>query len=115
MGRRSQVLLVRRRFWELIAEGMSSEDAAAAVGVVGTTGSRWFCRFGGVNPRIKAPQGCRRPRLTDDEREQIMIGTSVGESIRSIARRLGRHPARTAARRTDTSFDTHPNAVDDSA
>ena len=56
MGRRSQVLLVRRRFWELIAEGMSSEDAAAAVGVVGTTGSRWFCRFGGVNPGIKAPR-----------------------------------------------------------
>lgn len=90
MGRPVELLSVQRRFWQLIAEGVSSEDAAVAVGVVGVTGSRWFCRFGGVNPRFGAPVGGRRPRLTHDEREQIMIGTSAGESIRSIARRLGR-------------------------
>jgi IS30 family transposase len=34
-----------------------------------------------------------RPRLSAGEREQIMIGTAHGESIRSIAARLGRAPS----------------------
>ena len=42
-----QLLLVQRRFWALIAEGMSSEDAAVAVGVSITAGRKWFRRFGG--------------------------------------------------------------------
>ena len=88
-----QLLLVQRRFWALIAEGMSSEDAAVAVGVSITAGRKWFRRFGGVNPRIHGPRGQKRPRLTHDEREQIMIGTSRRESIRAIARRLGRAPS----------------------
>ncbi|MEY2503450.1 MAG: hypothetical protein QOI07_3787 [Verrucomicrobiota bacterium] len=90
MTGRPQLLLVQRRFWELIAEGVSSEDAAVAVGVSITAGRKWFRRFGGVNPRIHGPRGQKRPRLTHDEREQIMIGTCRGESIRSIARRLER-------------------------
>src|SRR6516164_4342801 len=88
-----QVLSVQRRFWELIAAGWSSEDAGVAVGVSVTCGSRWFRRFGGVNPKLQEPQGRKRPRLSLDEREQIMIGTSQGESIRSIADRLGRAPS----------------------
>ena len=88
-----QVLSVQRRFWELIAAGWSSEDAGVAVGVSVTCGSRWFGRFGGVNPKLQEPQGRKRPRLSLDEREQIMIGTSQGESIRSIADRLGRAPS----------------------
>src|SRR6185437_11717228 len=39
------------------------------------------------------PGGRNRPRLSIDEREQIMIGTAQGESIRSMARRLGRAPS----------------------
>lgn len=89
----AQLLLVRRRFWELIAEGMSSADAGVAVGVSNTVGSRWFRMLGGVNPRIQDPQGQKRPRLTHDEREQIMVATSRGESIRSIADRLTRAPS----------------------
>lgn len=88
-----QVLAVQRRFWELIAEGWSSEHAGVAVGVSVTCGRKWFRRFGGVNPRMHEPQGRIRPRLSPDEREQIMIGTSQGESIRSIAGRLGRAPS----------------------
>jgi IS30 family transposase len=88
-----QVLLVQRRFWELIADGWSSEDAGVAVGVSVTCGGKWFRRFGGVNPRMQEPQGQKRPRLSADEREQIMIGSARGESIRSIADRLGRAPS----------------------
>ena len=88
-----QVLSVQCRFWELIADGWSSEDAGVAVGVSATCGGKWFRRFGGVNPRMQEPQGQKRPRLSADEREQIMIGTAQGESIRSIADRLGRAPS----------------------
>jgi transposase, IS30 family len=87
-----QALSVQRRFWELIAGGLASEDAGVAVGVSASWGGRWFCRFGGVNPRLQQAQGQVRPRLSADEREQIMIGTARGESIRSIARRLSRNP-----------------------
>ncbi|BBY69938.1 IS30 family transposase [Mycobacterium intracellulare] len=88
-----QLLSVQRRYWELIASGVSSEDAGVAVGVSATCGGKWFRRFGGVNPRWLAPQGQKRPRLSADEREQIMIGTAQGESIRSMAARLGRAPS----------------------
>ena len=53
----------------------------------------WFLKFGGVNPRFEQARGQLRPRLSADEREQIMIGAAGGESIRAIARRLGRHPS----------------------
>ncbi|WP_344791497.1 helix-turn-helix domain-containing protein, partial [Mycolicibacterium pallens] len=84
------LLCVQRRFWELIAEGASTTDAADGAGVSRGTGERWFRTVGGVNPRIAQPQGLKKPRLSHDEREQIMIGTARGESIRSMARRLGR-------------------------
>lgn len=58
-----------------------------------TCGGKWFRRFGGVNPRMQEPQGQKRPRLSPDEREQIMIGTYQNEAIRSIAGRLGRAPS----------------------
>lgn len=93
MTGKPQVLSVQRRFWELIAAGWSSEDAGVAVGVSATCGGKWFRRFGGVNPRMQEPQGKKRPRLSPDEREQIMIGTSQNESIRSIAGRLKRAPS----------------------
>ncbi|GFG66882.1 hypothetical protein MKUB_43720 [Mycobacterium kubicae] len=46
-----------------------------------------------MNPQLQAPQGRKRPRLSPEEREQIMIGTSRGESIRLIAHRLKRAPS----------------------
>ena len=64
-----------------------------AVGVSLGCGWRWFAERGGVNPQLREPQGQNRPRLSIDEREQIMIGTSQGESIRSIAGRLRRAPS----------------------
>ena len=59
-----QLLSVQRRFWELIAAGVSSEDAGVAVGVSATCGGKWFRRFGGVNPQLQQPQGRERSRLS---------------------------------------------------
>lgn len=87
------LMSVQRQFWVLVAEGLSTDDAARAVGVSETCGLEWFRRFGGVNPKFSEPRGRVRPRLSIDEREEIMVGTGRGESIRSIARRLGRAPS----------------------
>ena len=40
----------RVRFWEAIARGMSSEDAAGEAGVSQAVGSRWFRQAGGMPP-----------------------------------------------------------------
>jgi IS30 family transposase len=93
MAAHFSLVAVQRQFWELVAAGMSSEEAGRAVGVSNTCGVAWFRKFGGVNPRMQLAQGVRRPRLSLLEREQIMIGTARGESIRSIARGLGRAPS----------------------
>jgi hypothetical protein len=45
---------VEREFWRRIATGVTSEDAAAAVGVSGPVGSRWFRHSGGMAP-IRLP------------------------------------------------------------
>ena len=41
---------VERLFWDGIARGLSSEDAAAAVGVSSAAGTRWFRQRGGMSP-----------------------------------------------------------------
>jgi transposase, IS30 family len=81
---------VQCRFWELVAEGVTPTAAGPMVGVSERCGQDWFRHFGGVKPQFSDHKGTRRPRLSIAEREEIMIGTSRGESIRSIAHRLGR-------------------------
>src|ERR1700693_226505 len=81
---------VQCRFWELVAEGVTPTVAGPMVGVSGRWGEEWLRHFGGVKPQFSDHKGTRRPRLSIAEREEIMIGTSRGESIRSIAERLGR-------------------------
>jgi len=105
MATHHSLMAVQRQFWESVDAGMSSEDAGRAVGVSNTCGSTWFRRFGGVNPRMQLAQGVKRPRLSLWERERIMIGTSRGESIRSIARGLGR-AASTVMREIDKNGRT---------
>ena len=39
---------VERAFWREIAKGLTSEDAAVAVGVSQAAGSRWFRERGGM-------------------------------------------------------------------
>ena len=85
---------VGRRFWALIAEGVSPFAAGEAVGVSKHTAWGWFADAGGVKPRFSDVSASRaRPRLTLEEREEIQDGVARQESIRFIARRLGRHPS----------------------
>jgi transposase, IS30 family len=93
MGAHWSPMVLQRRFWELIGEGYSADDAADAVGVSGGTGRSWIRQRGGVNPGLRGPAGQLRPRLTPLERDEISIGTACGESERSIAGRLNRAPS----------------------
>ena len=50
MGRLRMPKEIERKFWRLIAEGSSTERAAAMVGVSANTGERWFRDGGGMAP-----------------------------------------------------------------
>ena len=78
----------RQRFWQAIAAGWSSEDAAAAAGVSQAVGSRWFRDGGGMPPISLAPLSGRY--LSFVEREEIAILHAQRVGVREIARQLGR-------------------------
>ena len=85
----------QRRFWALVAEGLSSEDAAMEVGISQPVGTRWFREAGGVAPShlsrsSKAPSG---RYLTFAEREEIALWRAQCLGVREIARRLARAPS----------------------
>ena len=63
------------------------------VGVSATCGQSWFRIFGGVKPQFYGSPRGQAAAISIAEREEIMIGTRSGESIRSIACRLGRAPS----------------------
>src|SRR5918992_370755 len=46
---------VERLFWREIAKGMTSEDAAVAVGVSQAAGTRWFRQRGGMPSFMLTP------------------------------------------------------------
>jgi IS30 family transposase len=82
---------VERLFWCEIAKGLTSEDAALAVGVSQATGSRWFRERGGMPSFMLVP--LRERYLSFPEREQIARLKGQGVGVREIARRLGRDPS----------------------
>lgn len=77
-------------FWRLVGDGLSPREAGVAVGVSQTAGYCWFAAVGGVKPQRVAPGPRTRPRLSLEEREEIALGIAAGESMNSIAVRLGR-------------------------
>jgi IS30 family transposase len=81
----------RVRYWEAIARGASSEDAAVATGVSQAVGSRWFRQAGGMPPITLAPLSGRY--LSFAEREEIAILRAQQHGVRAIARRVGRAPS----------------------
>ena len=89
-GRPDPSRVVQRQFWRLIATGVTSAEAAIAVGVSVPVGARWFRHAGGMPPiSLAEPTG---RYLTFEEREEIAILRAQGHGVREIARRLGRNP-----------------------
>src|SRR3954462_15551542 len=78
-------------FWREIAKGLSSDEAARAVGVSQAAGSRWFRERGGMATLLRDPQTCRY--LCFAEREEIALLRAEGKGVRAIARELGRSPS----------------------
>ena len=81
----------RRRFWEAIACGVSSEEAALGAGVSQPVGTRWFRESGGMPPISLAPLSGRY--LSFAEREEIAILHAQHCGVRDIARRISRSPS----------------------
>ena len=82
---------VEREFWRVVATGVTSGQAAAAVDVSQAVGSRWFRHGGGMPPMDLAPLSGRY--LSFVEREDIAILRAQGVGVRTIAGQLGRSPS----------------------
>jgi IS30 family transposase len=82
---------VERLFWHEIAKGLSSEEAALAVGASQAAGSRWFRERGGMPTFMLAPLSGRY--LCFEEREEIALLRARSVGVREIARRVGRSPS----------------------
>jgi IS30 family transposase len=82
---------VERLFWREVAMGLSSEDAAAAVGVSPAAGTRWFRERGGMPTFLINPVTGRY--LSFEEREVIALLKAQGAGVREIAGQIGRDPA----------------------
>jgi IS30 family transposase len=89
MGRLRMPKEFERRFWGLIAEGLSTERAAARVGVSANTGERWFRDGGGMAPMPLAEPSSRY--LTQSQRETIDLCWAEGWTQADIAREIGKH------------------------
>src|SRR4051812_37848234 len=90
-GKPSRRREVELWYWREIAEGLTSEDAAAAVGVSSAAGSRWFRERGGMATLLRDPETCRY--LCFAEREEIALLRAEGRGVRAIAREIGRSPS----------------------
>ena len=78
-------------FWAAVQRGEFLTDAAAVAGTNRWRGLRWVREAGGVRPR--RGRDLKGRCLSFAEREEIALGRAGGESMRSIAGRLGRSPS----------------------
>jgi hypothetical protein len=75
-------------FWAALQAGEFTTAAAARAGTYRVKGRRWIVAAGGVRPRRGRHLVGRY--LSFGEREEIALGRARGESLRTIAARLGR-------------------------
>ncbi len=81
----------RVRFWQAIARGVSTVEAAVEAGVSEPVGVRWFREGGGMPSICPAPLSGRY--LSFAEREEIALLRAQGRGVREIARQIGRSPS----------------------
>jgi transposase, IS30 family len=84
---------VRRQFWRLVQAGMARKKAAMALGLSDWTGKAWFREAGGVIPAYVAAPTRSGRCLSPEERIEIFGGVQRGDSMRAMARALGRSPS----------------------
>ena len=77
----------KRRFFELIRQGVSGQAASLAVGVSPSCGSLWFIDAGRVE-FVDTPISSRY--LSQDDRIEIADGLAAGEPVKVIAARIGK-------------------------
>ena len=77
----------KRRYFELIRTGVSSQAASLAVGVSPSCGSLWFIDAGRVH-FVETP--ISRRYLSQDDRIEIADGLAGGEPVKQIAARIGK-------------------------
>lgn len=82
----------KSRFWELVRSGADPSEAARLADVPAGSARHWFRQAGGVLPPNSLEEPSNR-NLQVGEREEILAGVERGESIRQIARLLGRAPS----------------------
>ena len=87
----AQVAEAIQPFWAALQRGEFISDAAAQAGTYRKQGTRWVAACGGVRPR--RGRDLKGRCLTFAEREEIALARARGESMRVIARRLGRAPS----------------------
>ena len=87
----AQVAEAVQPFWAAMQRGEFISDAAAEAGTYRKQGTRWVAACGGVRPR--RGRDLKGRCLSFAEREEIALARARGESIRVIARRLGRAPS----------------------
>jgi transposase, IS30 family len=90
-GRPAAPRALQVQFWEGIRSGLGVAEAGVAAGVGPVKAFAWFKQAGGV--KSNGPRAAGGRFLSVGEREEIAVGLAAGESLRSIARRLGRAPS----------------------
>lgn len=88
---REEQVANRERFWSMVGGGVSVTAACEDLGVNRRTGRRWILKTKGRTP-VKRSELSRR-YLSVEERFRIADLVMADESIRSIARHLGRAPS----------------------
>jgi transposase, IS30 family len=82
---------VVQSFWAALQAGEFITGAAEQAGTYREMGGRWIAAENGIRPR--RGRDLKGRCLTFTEREEIALARARGESMRGIARRLGRSPS----------------------